>query len=111
MATLSLGFAAGVPAASVSAARSRARPWLAGFPVCLSDAEGLRVESPSAEVTGRFADPEKKGRGQPCGQLVAQDQIEEFDGIIQRQQPLVGRVVLDAVQREVLMLPSPTSIA
>jgi hypothetical protein len=24
-----------------------------------------------------------------CGQLVAQDQIEEFDGIIQRQQPLI----------------------
>jgi hypothetical protein len=38
-----------------------------------------------------------------CGQLVAQDQVEEFDGIIQRQQPLimqVGRIVLDPAQRE-----------
>jgi hypothetical protein len=36
-----------------------------------------------------------------CGQL--DDQIEEFDGIIQRAQPLimqVGRIVLDPAQRE-----------
>jgi hypothetical protein len=46
-------------------------------------------------------------------QLVAQDQIEEFDDIIERQ-PLVmqvGRVSLTPRNAKVLMLPSPTSIA
>src|SRR6266404_867653 len=45
-----------------------------------------------------------------CGQFVAEDQVEELDRVVQRQQTLimqVGRVVLDASQRESLDLPVP----
>ena len=67
---------------------------------------GLRRSSPAANLEGRTLKGAQE-RHQVllllCGQLVAQDQIEEFDGIVQRQQTLVmqvGRVVLDPAQGE-----------
>ena len=47
-----------------------------------------------------------------AGQLRAEDQVEELDGVVQRQQTAIMHVwrgVLDAAQRERLIGPSPVS--